>query len=83
MSEQTRSSALSPELVTTRVSAACGTDQLLGELDPRWQARVAVAVVEEQRAERACLPGARPAGDLVVIELGQLGRRMPGSRRSR
>src|ERR1019366_3229141 len=50
-----------------------GADEALGQLDPRAQPRVAVAVVEEDRAEWAQLAGAQPAGDLVVVELGELG----------
>src|SRR5579863_317963 len=46
-------------------------DQPFGQLDPRAQTRVAVAVAQEDRAERTGGSGARPARDLVVVEFGE------------
>ena len=70
--EQARDAGLARGLDPDRLGAGRG-DRLRGQLEAAALARVLVGVLEQDGGEPRAGAGARPAADLVVVGLGQLG----------
>ena len=62
---------VSPRVSRRKLAAALPAIGLLGQVHARLHARVRVGVVEEDGGETPDVLRALPAGDLVVVELGQ------------